>query len=460
MHGYLDLLPRSAVPGIAWPAIPGSKPQLLMTLLLQLEQSQWWPLEKLREQQLRQLRELVGHAIKNPLYRDRLQQAGIEDAADLDWAGFRRIPLLTRPQLQEAGEGLFCPTPPSHGEPRVTRTSGSTGRPVATLENTATRLFWTAFMMREDFWQRRDLTLPAAAIRFFRGDRAMPPEGQRVDPSDPMINQVTPVGAALYLNIRTDVEKQLEWLQRQDPAYLLTHPTNLDALAELAIERGVTLGGLRETRTLSETLTPRTRALVQEAWGVPVTDMYTTREAGYLALQCPGHEHYHVQAESAVVELLRDDGSECAPGETGRLVVTPLHNFSSPLLRYDIGDYAVAGAPCDCGRGLPVLERILGRVRHMLVHPDGRKTWPLLNYNAYREILPIRQIQMRQTAADSIEVLMVSDRRASPEESRQLHRALQESLEFPHTFNLQYTDRIERSSSGKYEEFISELHPA
>ena len=93
----------------------------------------------------------------------------------------------------------------------------------------------------------------------------------------------------------------------------------------------------------------------------------------------------------------------------------------------------------------------------MLHHPGGRQSWPLLNYTAYREVLPIRQVQMRQVALDTIEVLMVSDRQAEGEEKARLIKALQDSLEFPHTFNLKYTDHIARSSSGKYEEFMSEL---
>ena len=126
-------------------------------------------------------------------------------------------------------------------------------------------------------------------------------------------------------------------------------------------------------RTFGEILEPVCRATCQQVFGVKVVDMYSSQEVGYIALQCPEHEHYHVQAENLLVEVLAEDGRGCGPGEVGRVVVTTLHNFAMPLLRYDIGDYAEVGASCPCGRGLGVLTRILGRQRNLLVLPDGRR---------------------------------------------------------------------------------------
>jgi phenylacetate-CoA ligase len=104
-----------------------------------------------------------------------------------------------------------------------------------------------------------------------------------------------------------------------------------------------------------------------------MVDMYTCQEAGYLALQCPDHPHYHVQSENVLLEVVDDQGLPCAPGEVGRVLVTSLNNFATPLIRYEIGDYAEVGAACSCGRGLPVLKRIMGRYRNLLTLPDGTR---------------------------------------------------------------------------------------
>ena len=89
--------------------------------------------------------------------------------------------------------------------------------------------------------------------------------------------------------------------------------------------------------------------------------MYTCQEAGYLALQCPDYPHFHVQSENVLLEVVDDVGQPCGPGEVGRVLITSLNNFATPLIRYELGDYAEVGAPCPCGRGLPVLKRIMGR---------------------------------------------------------------------------------------------------
>jgi phenylacetate-CoA ligase len=250
----------------------------------------------------------------------------------------------------------------------------------------------------------------------------------------------------------------MEWLQRQDPDYLLTHPTIAHRLADHALERGITLPRLRQIETISEILRPATRELCRAAWGVPIVDMYTTREAGYLALQCPDHEHYHVQAEGVVVEVLDDDSRPCGPGQLGRVVVTPLHNFAMPLIRYDIGDYAEVGAPCACGRGLPVLTRILGRKQNMLTLPSGEQRWPLLsssNIGALLALAPIRQYQFVQHAPESIELRLAVARDLTPVQEDSVKRWVQEKFGYPFAVTISYRDDIQPAASGKFEDFVS-----
>src|SRR3546814_9182283 len=99
-----------------------------------------------------------------------------------------------------------------------------------------------------------------------------------------------------------------------------------------------------------------------------------------------------------------------------------------PMIRYAVGDLAEVGAPCPCGRGLPVLTRILGRARDMLVYPDGRRAWPLLGDMFYTEITAIRQFQIVQHAIDDIEIKLVSTRRLSAEARSEDHTSELQSL--------------------------------
>ena len=98
----------------------------------------------------------------------------------------------------------------------------------------------------------------------------------------------------------------------------------------------------------------------------------------------------------------------CAPGQIGRIVVTSLHNFAMPLIRYDIGDFAQVGEACDCGRGLPVLTRILGRVRNTLVTADGKRYWPVFGTRALMDSAPVRQYQFVQKSPQRIQARVVA----------------------------------------------------
>jgi phenylacetate-CoA ligase len=185
--------------------------------------------------------------------------------------------------------------------------------------------------------------------------------------------------------------------------------------------------------------------------------MYTAQEAGYLALQCPAFDHYHVQSEGVIVEILDENGRPCADGGIGKVVVTPLHNFAMPLIRYEIGDYAEAGGTCPCGRGLPVLRRVLGRERNLALAPDGRKFYPSFAAGVWSGIAPIRQIQLVQKTPQRIEVRVAAARDLDAGEESRLAAALRGSLGYPYEFTFARLDAIPRAPSGKYEDFICEV---
>ena len=439
----------SVIPGMEWPAIGNDRAAHLQSLLFQLEQSQWLPAERLRERQLVQLRALLRHALATvPHYVASL--AGLDIEA-LDWESFTRLPLISRRELQENFDSLSSRHPPAvHGMVTMGESSGSTGMPVRFRGTAVTQLFWNALTLREHLWQQRDFSGKLAVIRYGATEEEHPDWGAPV-----AAVFLTGPGATFDPNV--DLDRQLEWLQRTDPDYLLTHPSNLGALAELSLEQKVSLPRLRQARTFSEALRSDLRDLVHTAWDVDVADIYSSREVGVMAFQCPGKDHYHVQAESLIVEVLHPDGSVCGLGETGEVVVTSLHNFALPLIRYRIGDFAEVGDACECGRGLPVLARIHGRQRNMITLPSGQQHWPSFTGKFWREIAPVEQFQLVQHRIDDIEARYVMARDLDAAEQQQLERALQERLRFPHPIRFVRLAQIERGPSRKYEDFISLL---
>ena len=243
---------------------------------------------------------------------------------------------------------------------------------------------------------------------------------------------------------------------REEPDYLLTHPTMLDRLVRRSAESGLRPRKLRQVLTISEILAPGLRELCRAEWDARVVDTYSTRETGYLALQCPDTDHYHLQSETALVEILGRDGRPCGPGEIGRVIVTPLHNLAMPLVRYDVGDHAEVGDPCSCGRGLPAIRRILGRRQNMLRTAEGER-WPLLSSDDIGKLLalaPIQHYQFAQTHPDRIEVRLQTARTLTDEETRAVVAWAAAKFGQEFRIDLACPAELSRTASGKFEDFV------
>jgi len=450
-------IPRSAVAGITWPAIPNPRAAALLALLEQFSRTERLSPDELLTHQLRQLDALAAHAYEHaPFWRERLAQAGYRPDGSLRDV-WRALPVLERAEVQAQGAALRCAViPPGHGGTGEVATSGSTGMPVRVQKSELTVLFWEAVTLRDHLWHGRDFSQVLAGIRWFADGAALPPAGESWPDWGAPVSTVYASGSAHGLAITATVAQQAAWLARVQPAYLVIFPSLLPDLIRECARQGVQLAALKEVRTVGESVDDAARALCRETWNVPVHDLYSAQEVGYMTVQCEAGSH-HVQAETVYLEVLDDAGRACAPGETGRIVVTPLHNFATPLFRYAVGDYAEVGASCACGRTLPVLKRILGRARNMLTLPGGGRLWPRLAEMRYHEVLPVRQFQLVQTGLDALELRLVADRRGTPDEEAKLRQLIAERLGYPFALTVTYLDSIPRSKSGKFEDFRSEL---
>ena len=436
----------SVVPGVRWPGVPSPPAATILALHDQLSQSQWWPAARLRAMQLGQLTELLAHARRTvPHYERHLPRAG-----RLTWKAFRSLPILTRATVQEDPATLVSrAVPTAHGATGDIRSSGSTGRPVELKATHLTISFRQALYLREHVWQGRDFRQTVAAIRNLPDSDGMPPHGTLTAGWVPAYSTAPTVA----LNIRATVDEQLRWLERMRPAYLVTFPTNLRALLLRALETGFALPGPRQVSTFAEPVPPGLRELTWRVLAAPLSDIYSAEETGPMAFQCGVREGYHVQSEHLIVEVVDEAGRPCRPGTVGRVIVTDLHNFATPLIRYEIGDVAEPGPPCPCGRELPVLSRVLGRARNMLRLPGGHQRWPSLpSGDVLGRMAPVRQFQLAQTGPAALVLRLVVARPLTADEEATVHAAFLADLGEGFALRIAYVDSIPRMPSGKYED--------
>lgn len=413
-------------------------------------QTEWWPLARLTQFQDQYLKRLASHALAQvPYYRNRRER--FEPLVN-GIAGLPEIPILARADVQSAGKSLIADAyPAEHGGTSTAKTSGSSGQPIVVTTTRHASLLNMATTLRGHTWHRRDLALKNLRMR------ALPKDKERTRPQ-PWITSPR-LGTTLTVNISLPIARLFDIVLEEQPAYLETHPYTLRGMIERSMALGIHPKGLREVRTFGEIVEPDTRALCKNAWGVSVVDNYSATEIGTLAIQCPESESLHVQSELLILEVLNDDGSPCQSGETGRVVVTPLHNFASPLIRYELGDLAEVGGPCVCGRSLPTLTRVVGRERNLLVLPNGEKVFPdfRLGQESALTDLPIRQYQVIQKKPDELELKLAVSSPLSPDQEKTLCGYFDRIFGYAFKYQIQYVASIPRAASGKYEVVKSEL---
>lgn len=450
---------RSALAGMAWPGLPTRHVTNSLALLYQLEHSQWLPAEELLRHQFRQINLVLRHAFETvPYYRARRPEWDIDPDQAITPEIFRqRIPLLTRAEVQQLGDELLsAKIPQSHGTIGSVLTSGSTGMPIKVTKTELTETFWNAFTVRDHLWHR-DPNMKLASIRPLSGNEAAYPDGNVYKDWGDMAALTFATGPSALLNIGTRIQDQVEWLQRYDPDYLLTYPGNIQAIAIHCERHKIRFPRLKQVHTISDLLRPEVRKICREVLDLPVVDVYSGAEVGYIALQCPDSENLHIQSESVFVEVLDGNGEACRPGEVGEVVITPLHNFAMPLLRYAIGDFAEVGS-CSCGRTLPVLRRIIGRTRSMVRLPNGDEF-----YASFQDLLTgfdmIRQFQVVRRASEALEMKLVATRKLTDAEAKKLTTILHERFRYPFAVSFSYHDEIPRSAGGKFEDYKDESEP-
>lgn len=441
---------------LAWPPFIGQLS--LREAVNGLAVSQHWSAEEIADGQRAQLRQLLSWSATHVAhYRDAGWAARALDEMDRSpdafWEIWRKLPILTKAALHDAGAGLRASSvPPGHAPLARALTSGSTGISVEVATTAATRLMWDALTLREMLWSGRNFGKRLGAIRYLdKADRS--PKGFRTPAWPRLVSQFYETGPFGIIHVGHPVDVLAEWLREFDPHYLITHPTVADGLLDELGASGKPQS-LEEILSVAEPLTEALEHRLSEQWRVRCSEYYSANEAGYIAFRCPSHSKLHVQSESVLVEIIDADGNACQPGESGRVVVTPLHNLASPLIRYELGDYASVGARCACGRPSPVIDRILGRVRNLARTADGRRFWPV-DLGLLRTIDAIRQFQYVQSSPDTVRLRVVLARPLSREEEERAKLAAQRALGHPFTVSIEPVPAIERGAGGKFEEFLS-----
>ncbi len=415
--------------------------------LEELRRTEWEDAAHIRRRQLEELNRLLEHARSAvPHYAEdvRLPDAPLEQLSDL-----HALPILSKDAVRSLGERLVAG---GAARPRSIEihTGGTTGKPLTIHCDGAALQRNYAFFGRFREWAGVGGMVKIAT---FAGRTLVAPDRNR-PPYWRYNRAMRQMLLSSYHISPATIPSYVDGLDRFAPLVIDSYPSSLRPIARYLVDREIDTIRPRAIITSSETLGDATRELLERAFGCRVFDHYGAAEMAAFITQCEAGR-YHVNHEFGIVEILRG-GVAAGPGETGEIVATGFINPVMPFIRYATGDRAAWGTgPCPCGREMPVLERLEGRMDDVLVTPAGRLVGRL--DPIFKSVDGILETRIVQDRTDHVRVEIVRADNYLPDHASRLVTELQRRLGPGVEVDVVEVSEIPRAPSGKLRTVVREV---
>jgi phenylacetate-coenzyme A ligase PaaK-like adenylate-forming protein len=426
----------------AWAGLSGTP---LLAAWKELEKTQFLSPSDLRARQSEKLRRLVASVYAaSPFYRDRFDRAGVRPKDIQTPDDLARLPLLSKHTVRTEIDRIIAPGL-DRSRLQESRTGGSTGVPLVLYFTEEVSERRNAAARRCNRWTGWEAGESVGAVW---GNPHLPStlrERLRAALLDPVIYLDT-----MQLRPETIAAFADEW-RRVQPTLLFGHAHSLYMLARGARDLGLDTIRPKAIISTSMMLLPHERIVIEQVFGVGVFDRYGCEEVGLIGAECERHHGMHINIDHLVVEFVREDGSPASSGELGHLVLTDLLNEAMPLIRYRIEDVAtLRSGACPCGRALPLMDSVAGRVADFLRRKDGTQVAGVsLIENSLTKFPGIEQLQIVQNSLDSIHLRIVPD--AAFSESVRSRLTDYFAGTFPGcAIDVELVAEIRREANGKY----------
>ncbi len=418
----------------------------------QLEESQWWPTERLQEyrtQRLRTFLSRIGSTV--PYYRELFSREGFDPASVDTLDSLQQLPLLTKQIIRENTESLRAD---HHGPLTRYNTGGSSGEPLIFFMGKGRKSHDVAAKWRATRWWGVDIGDPelvvwASPVELGAQDRI------RQLRDSVLRSQLLPA----FEMSKDNLDRFVATIRKVRPAMLFGYPSSLALIASHARSKGIAMDqlGIRVVFVTSEKLYDEQRQILGEVFGCPVANGYGARDAGFIAHECPAGS-LHVSAEDIIVETIGPDGTPTAPGVAGEIVVTHMATEDFPFVRYRTGDVGVLSeTPCACGRGLPVLKEIQGRTTDFVVAQDGTVMHGLALIYTVRDLPGVDRFKIVQHSLSRTEVQLVCTPEFNPLSEDRIIRDFKARLGEDVAIEVNHAVEILPEKSGKFRYVVSHV---
>jgi len=291
------------------------------------------------------------------------------------------------------------------GDMDISRTSGSTGEPVSVGKSYKDYVWYTALSIREFRWLKWDVTKDMAVIK--AGNKTLDVDGWGIPTS------IEPIQGRRFATDLKPISELQKWLEEKNPHYIHCLPSVFKQIDTSKISNFIDWKGTGEVGGKA----------------------YSSEECGIIALTCPDNPSFYHVMENQIVEVDKD----------GAMIITT--NSNKYIRRYRHGDHIELGR-CTCGRSLQTITKIQGRVRNMMILPNGDRKWPLVGSLQY-ESFGIKRFQMIQTKIDELELSIICE--PLNERELDLMEVVRKQIGFDINVIIKYVDDF---PNYKFEEFV------
>ncbi len=448
----MNSLYTRVVSGLVFPLHERLKHHDTVAVRKQLEQTQWWSPDRLAQLQLQRLRGLLQHAQQHvPYYRDLFARMDFEPAAVTSLTDLQRLPLLGKAEIRANADALKADN--AVGLARF-NTGGSSGEPLIFFIGNQRVSHDVAAKWRATRWWGVDIGDPeivvwGSPIELTAQDRV------RALRDKLLRTELLPAFEMSAAKLDGFVAR----IRERRPKMLFGYPSALSHIARHAEKRGLRMDalGIKVAFCTSEKLYDHQREAIERIFGCAVANGYGSRDAGFIAHQCPAGG-MHLTAEDLIVEIVDAAGRVLPAGEAGEIVVTHLATGDFPFIRYRTGDVAIMDtAACACGRGLPMLKEIQGRTTDFVVARDGTVMHGLALIYILRDLPQVAGFKIMQESLDLTRVQVVPGPGFDAGITRHIQRGLAARLGEGVRIEVEEVNAIAPEKSGKYRYVLSKV---
>jgi len=425
----------------------------LLPFLDDYESRLTWSHEQLKTYQLQQLKSLLQHAYNHTTYYKKAwTEAGITDINDIQTlADFEKLPVVTKDDIREHYLDFISTI---HTNNIKKSTGGSTGQPFHFELNLESNTRREAVMWRGYGWLGAGLG--QKTLYLWGADLGQPSRFKTIK------------NALYHAFYNRKMLNSFEMNEKNKPDYIraintykpvafVSYVNPLYELSLYIIENEIKVHQPHTMLTGAEPLHQFQREVIEKAFNCSVYDTFGCREFMLMSAECTENKGLHINIDHLVVETV-DDKCETVLGESGDLLITDLHNYGFPLIRYVNGDRAtLVETPCPCGNPLPIMKSVDGRKLDIIKTPEGGSIPGELFPHLFKEFKGITKFQVRQSVIDSLDIIIIANDKFCEADKTKISNEINKYSNETLSLNFRMVNEIPLTAAGKHRVTICEI---